>query len=219
MLKNVEIQFLSFNFFQFYYLRKNTSILWKKMMKDVEIYIHIWFGPCPNGTVRATPHSNCTCTPDCTLRCTLAGFRPARCRARRHVFGARPALRPNGTMRAGQHAARSRAGQHAARTPPSAQTATCAPDYTPHRADPCGARCSAPGPQVFGARSPKRQRALVCIVCICSATMANVWRSLRLPGSCAALARAPSGAQVRASWSGPCRHHGGATRPTGAMLR
>ena len=77
--------------------------------KDVEIYIHTWFGPCPNGTVRATPHPNCTCTPDCTPRGPVQGFQPAQCRAHRQLLGARAAPRPNGNMRAGPHAARSRA--------------------------------------------------------------------------------------------------------------
>ena len=121
-------------------------------MKDVEIYIHIWFGPCPNGTVRATPHPNCTCTPDCTLRGRVQGFRPARCRARRQVFGARAAPRPNGTVpRAGPHAERSRA-RILELTVPCAPVGVRRPGRAPpkrHRARRtacCKVLCPAPGP-------------------------------------------------------------------------
>ena len=132
------------------------------MLKDVEICIHVWFGPSPNDTVRATPSAQtATCAPDCTLRGPVQGFRPAQCRARRQLLGARAAPRPNGTVRAGPHAARSRA-----RLPD--RKAPCAPAGVrrPGRAPPkrhrarrtarCAVPCPAPGPhgarrQVFGA--------------------------------------------------------------------
>jgi hypothetical protein len=90
--------------------RRNTLKYVEIALKDVEICIHVWFGPSPNDTVRATPSAQtATCAPDCTLRGPVQGFRPAQCRARRQLFGARAAPRPNGTVRAGPHAARSRA--------------------------------------------------------------------------------------------------------------
>ena len=167
------------------------------MKKEGDIYIHIWFGPCPNSTVRATA----PCAPDSTPRGPAPDSTPR---------GRRPPLKRQRARRTTRLTARSRA-----RLP--ALTVPCAPSCvgrprrpllkrkrarrTARRAVPCpasgphgavrAARCSAPGPQVFGARSPKRQRALVCIVCICSATMANVARSRRLPRWRAAQARAP----------------------------
>ena len=107
--------------------------------------------PCrasgPHGAVRAgrcsspgpPPAQTATCGPDCTQRGPVPGFRTARHRARRQVFGARAPPRPNGTVRAGPHAARFRA-------------------RFPNRTAPC-----APGRrwQVFGARAAPRPNGTV----------------------------------------------------------
>ena len=158
--------------------------------------------PCrasgPHGAVRAgrcsspgpPPAQTATCWPDCTQRGPVPGFRTARHRARRQVFGARAPPRPNGTVRAGPHAARFRA-RFPNRTKPCAQSrrwqvfgarAAPRPNGTVPRAGPHAERsraripeltvpCAPVGVRRPGRAPPKRHRArrTACCKVLCPA--------------------------------------------------
>ncbi len=98
-------------------------------MKNVLIFR---LGPAQTGPYGPRLAQMAPSAPDSTLRGPVHGSRPARCRARRQVFGARAAPRTNGTVRPGPHAARSRA-RLPARTAPCAQAGVRRPGCAPNK--------------------------------------------------------------------------------------
>ena len=159
------------------------------MKKEGDIYIHIWFGPCPNSTVRATA----PCAPESTPRGPAPDSTPR---------GRLPPLKRQRARRTTRLTARSRA-----RLP--ALTVPCAPPSVRRP----GRKCSAPGRPSGNVRS-----------FALSVFARRRWPMWGDHGACPAGApHRPVRRPVRSAGARwlvrPMPDHGGATRPTGAMLR